>query len=42
MSLQSWATVLMMVIVLLVMLAIVGIVSEAVGGVNESGLLGGP
>ena len=42
MSLQSWATVLMMVLVLGIMLAIIGIVSEAVGGINASGLLGGP
>lgn len=42
MSAQSWITVLMMVLVLGVMLAIIGIVSEAVGGINESGLLEGP
>ena len=42
MSLQSWATVLMMVLVLGVMLAIIGIVSEAVAGINEAVLLERP
>ncbi len=42
MSLQSWATFLTMMLGLVVMLVILGIVQQAVGGVNESGLLGGP
>ncbi|KKN01345.1 hypothetical protein LCGC14_1128710 [marine sediment metagenome] len=39
MSASSWVTVLMMLLVLVVMLAMVGVVSEALGGINESGLI---
>ena len=39
MSASSWVTVLMMLLVLATMLAMVGVVSEAIGGINESGLI---
>ncbi len=42
MNAQLWVTFLMMMFVLAGSLALVGIVSEALGGINESGLLGGP
>lgn len=42
MSPQLWVTVLTMMLGLAVMLAIIGIASQAVGGINESGLLRGP
>ena len=39
MSASSWITVLMMLLALMVMLAMVGLASEALGGINESGLI---
>jgi len=38
MSEGTWVTVLMVVLVFVVLLAVVGLASEAMGGVNESGL----
>ncbi|KKN12980.1 hypothetical protein LCGC14_1011020 [marine sediment metagenome] len=39
MNASSWLTVLMVLLVLLVMFVLVGLAQEAMGGINESGII---